>query len=136
MPFGEAVPPMLTCHPPKSGERQRGCQIVEVNVLVPIAFACERKDRVGAGIDPVGDSTRKVDAEKREAWVRYRVDEGSDKMGTVGNKIVVFPTERHYHDAGIVTSHAADAIAVKSGTIDERFRGEGAARSFHDNLFP
>src|SRR5690242_5153075 len=111
MPFGEAVPPMLTCHSPEARKRQRGCQIMEVNVPVPIAFARERKDRVRAGVDRVSDSTRKVDAEKREAWVRYRVDEGSDKSGTVGNKIVVFPTERHDHHAGIVTSHAADAIA-------------------------
>src|SRR5579859_2529858 len=99
-----------------------------------VTFARESENRVWPRIYFAGDASSEVHAQKWEARIGHGVDQRSHQRGALGDKIVIFAPERHDEHARIIPSHAGDAVAVKSGTVDKGRSGERSARSFDDDL--
>src|SRR5580700_9356234 len=110
---------MLRRHAPESGVGKGGGGVSQIEIGAAIAFAFEGENGVGAGVHTAGDALGEMYAEKRELGVGHRVDEGADQMFFGRNQVVVLTAKGHDLDSRFLIRHAADAIALEAGTVDE-----------------
>src|SRR5579859_4234567 len=127
MPFSQSFTPMLPGHAPESRKCRGGSQVADVDVGVPVSLASESKDRVWPRVHFPADAPREVDAEKRKARIRDRINQRTHQRGALGNQIIVFAAKWDDHRGWLVSRHAANAVAVKSRAINQCVRCERAA---------
>lgn len=60
--------------------------------------------------------------EEGESWVRYRVDQGADKVASLRPKVVVLAPKGHDLNSGIDPGEAGETIGMKSRTTHEKAR--------------
>src|SRR5579859_7709757 len=128
MPFSQSFTPMLPGHAPESRKCRGGSQVADVDVGVPVSLASESKDRVWPRVHFPADAPREVDAEKRKARIRDRINQRTHQRGALGNQIIVFAAKWNDHRGWLVSRHAADAVTVKSRAINQCIGGERAPR--------
>src|SRR5215472_7711251 len=109
---------------------------METDIAGMVAFSRKRKHGVGACVDLCRNASSEVYTEKWKLRIWHGINEGTNQRCALRDQIIIFPSKRDCHDSGLISRHAADAIAVESSTIDEESRRICPAWRFdHDFIY-
>src|SRR6266566_2887303 len=87
--------PVLSSHFPEAAEAQYLPHVSGMYLPAPVALASEGQDSIWASPDFTVQPSRKVNAQKGEARVRYRVDQAAQHVAFLRAQNVVVAPERY-----------------------------------------
>ena len=109
---------------PQARKREGFGQIPCVPLGLAVGLAGEGKHGIGSGLDPAGDQTGEMDTEEGKFRIGHGIDEMVHEMRGLGAQLVILAAERNDAVGGIKAGQTTDAVAVESGTVDEKIAGE------------
>jgi hypothetical protein len=119
--FTAARAPVAAGHLPKARPGEGTCRVRGRKAGAGVALALERPHRIGAGFDSAADHSREVHAQKREARIRYGIDQVADESCFLGFEPVVLAAERHDANRRRHTAQSRHTIGLQPGAVDQPF---------------
>ena len=86
-----------------------------------VALTFESQDRVGTGFNGAVDSSRKVNAEKRELRIGNRIDQIPDERSSGRSHLVVFAAKRNDSYFRVGATDSRHTVALQTAAIHKSF---------------